>query len=254
MSVSMISKSLRLLSLIGEATHPPTFSELVTHSDLSKSTVHRLLGMMMDEGMVRFHESMKVYLLGRRAFDMLKQAHSGYDVQALALEGMLHLRRQTRHNVSIAVVDGDFAVVLRAFDADTSFGRHNRPGLREPLHVCAAGKALVAHMPAPVFDAKFENYDYFARSAQTITSPGAFRDDLEAVRRRGYATCDREEYDYICGIAAPIFNFVGDVIAAINIWNTTDKATLVDLEHSADALMEVTGEVTQLIGGVGQEV
>lgn len=251
MQNSMISKAINLLSLIGQAKRPLTFSELVAQSELSKSTVHRILAILMDEGMVQHHAQMKVYLLGRKAFDMMKQAYGGYDLQSLAVDGMMALQKETGRNVSIAVVDGDYAVVLRAFDASDHFGGYSRPGLREPLHVCAAGKALVAFLPAPLFEAKFEKYDFFSRASRTITSLSEFRRDLEGVRERGYATSVKEEYDYICGIAAPIFNYVGEVIASINIWGTLEETSLRELEQHVGKLMAVTREVTELIGGSG---
>jgi DNA-binding IclR family transcriptional regulator len=174
---------------------------------------------------------------------------SGYDLQSLAADGMMQLQKDSGHNISIAVIDGDFAVVLRAFDTNKSLGGYSRPGLREPLHVCAAGKALVAHMPQPLFAAKFENYDFFSRTPQTVTTLDAFRTDLETVRERGYATCDREEYEYVFGIAAPISNFVGEVIAVINLWNTVDETDLIGLEEHAPKLISVTREISNLIGG-----
>lgn len=246
---SMISKAMTLLSLIGQATRPLTFSDLVDQSDLSKSTVHRILANLMDEGMVQLHPQLKVYLLGRRAFDMLTQAYGGYDLQALAVDGMMALQKTTGHNVSIAVADGGHAVVLRAFDGSGGFGGHRRPGLREPLHVCAAGKALVAFLPEPLFEAKFEQYEFFARAPNTITSLTDFRNDIETVRARGFATCNCEEYDYIVGIAAPIFNYIGEVIASVNLWATTNETDLKSLETHAVALVEMTTEITELIGG-----
>lgn len=248
----MISKAIRLLSIIGKTKHPLTFSELVNQSELSKSTVHRILNNLIEEQMIQFHQPMKVYLLGPKAFEMMKQAYGGYDIQALAIDGMMELQKLSGRNVSLSVVEGNHAVVLRAFDSGHSFGGHSRPGLREPLHVCAAGKALVAYLPKPLFDAKFDNYDFFSRSDYTISSLDEFKDNLEVVRKLGYATSDKEEYDYICGIAAPIFNYVGEVIAVINIWATTEETTLKELEKYADKLMDTTKIVTGLIGGTSQ--
>lgn len=246
----MISKAIKLLTLIGQAKRPMTFSELAAQSGLIKSTVHRILNILVDEGMVQYHAQMKVYLLGRKAFDILKQSYGGYDLQSLSVDGMMALQKTTGRNVSINVADGDHVVVLRAFDASDDFGGHTRPGMREPLHVCAAGKALVAYLPPPLFEAKFERYEFFSRSPFTITSLAAFRADLAEVRDRGYATCDREEYDYICGIAAPIFNCLGEAIASINVWGTVEETSLVQLEPHASQLIRITQEITDLIGGV----
>ena len=245
----MISKAIKLLSIIGKTKRPMTFSDLVNDSELSKSTVHRILKNLIEEQMIQFHQPLKVYLLGPKAFDMMKQAYGGYDLQALAIDGMMELQKTTGRNISLSVVEGDFAVVLRTFDNGNSFGGLSRPGLREPLHVCAAGKALVAYLPEPLFDAKFEKYDFFSRSKYTLSSLTNFRADLVKVRKLGYATSDKEEYDYICGIAAPIFNYVGEVIAAINVWGTTEETSLKELEKYAETLMKTTQNVTELIGG-----
>ena len=250
---SMISKAINLLSLIGKAKRPMTFSDLVNQSELSKSTVHRILNNLIDEQMIQHHKPMKVYLLGPKAFEIMKQAYGGYDLQALAVDGMMGLQKETGRNVSISVVEGDYAVVLRAFDSSDSFGGHSRPGLREPLHVCAAGKALVAYLPSTLLEAKFEKYDFFSRTSNTISSLDDFRQELEIVRKLGYATSDKEEYEYICGIAAPIFNYVGEVIASINVWGTTEETSLEELKQYTEKLIVVTQDVTDLIGGASDE-
>lgn len=249
----MISKAIKLLSIIGKTKYPMTFSDLVKESELNKSTVHRILNNLIEEQMVQFHQPMKVYLLGPKAFEMMKQAYGGYDLQALAIDGMMELQKITGRNVSISVLEGEYAVVLRAFDNSHSFAGRSRPGIREPLHVCAVGKVLVAFMPEPLFEAKFENYDFFSRSEYTISSLADFRKNLEKVRALGYATSDKEEYDYICGIAAPIFNYAGEVIAAINLWGTTEETSLSALEKHAELLTNTTQQISKLIGGATEQ-
>lgn len=88
MQSSIIAKLLAIVTIISETRTPITFSELVVQSGLNKSTLHRVLGIAVQERLVQYDKSLKVYLLGTKVFDLVRDAYSGYDIQAVALPKM----------------------------------------------------------------------------------------------------------------------------------------------------------------------
>ncbi len=86
-------------------------------------------------------------------------------------------------------------------------------------------------------------------TAKTITSIRKFKSVLEEVRMAGYATNDREEYEHFVGISAPIFNYLSEPIAVLNIWSLHQRCSVKELSKWADELMASTSKVTELIGG-----
>ena len=65
----------------------------------------------------------------------------------------------------------------------------------------------------------------------------------------GYAINDREEYEHFVGVSAPIFNYLSEPIAVLNIWALHQRCPVEELSKWAEDLMESASKVTELIGG-----
>lgn len=254
MQSSIVGKLLTIVTLVSEANKPPTFSELVMVSSLNKSTVHRLLALSLQSGLLQFDDKKKAYLLGPKLFDLVKNAYKGYDIQVVALDEMIRLNKLTRENVTIGVPFGSDIVYLRVLEALHSTGSAPQPGMREQFHCSASGKALTAFVPDSAIRAKIEGHEFVRYTARTITTPVQFIKALDGVRLAGYASNDREEYDHFVGISAPIFNFLCEPIAVLNIWSLHQSCPLDLLCQWADELMASTTRVTGLIGGVAPSI
>lgn len=249
MSSSIIEKSVSLLEHIGAASKPLTFTEVVNASGFNKSTVHRLLVILMAEGLVQFDPQRKTYLLGRRLLDLAKKAWKGYDIQVMALDEMLKLNAKYNENVTIGVLDGHEVAYLRWLEADYSWDGMQRPNSREPVHCSATGKAMMAFLADPIIEAWMERHEFTLFTDQTITTAAGFREELKRVRERGFAINDREQYEFSSGIAVPILNYMGEPIAAMNIFALTHRHSLSDLMEWVDDLKAAGRQVSDLIGG-----
>lgn len=249
MQSSILEKTLIVLSVVSEAKKPHTFSELVTATGLNKSTLHRLLALSIGNQLLQFDEQRKTYLLGPKLFDLVSNAHRGYDIQVIALDEMIRLNKLTRENVTIGVPVGSEIVYLRVLEALNSNGSVSRPGMREQFHCSASGKVLTAFLPDVEIQAKLEEYPFKRYTENTITSASQFLEATDTARVTGYASNDREEYDHFVGISAPIFNYLNEPIAALNIWSLHQRCPLDQLTQWAEELMASTQRVTQLIGG-----
>lgn len=254
MQSSIVSKILAVVTIISETRTPLTFSELVTKSGLNKSTLHRLLSICSEEELVQFDAVAKVYLLGPKVFDLVRNAYSGYDIQAVALAEMSRLQALFDGNVTVGVPSGMEVVYLRILEARQSLGAIQRPGMREPVHCSASGKVLLAFLPDAIIKSKLAGYTFERFTDRTITDADQFMAALHKVRQGGYAYNDREEYDQFHGISAPIFNYLGEPIAVLNIWTTYAQHTAEELHTWSDELRAATQRVTSLIGGKPPEI
>jgi DNA-binding IclR family transcriptional regulator len=250
MQSSIIVKLLALLTMISETRKPLTFSEIVAQSGLNKSTIHRLLAIGMDENLLQFDKHRKVYFLGSKVFDLVRSAYHGYDIQAVALDEMLRLHARVDGNVTVGVLNGMDVTCLRVLEARVSHGVVQRAGMREPVHSSASGKALLAFLPDSILKAKLDGYVFERFTERTITDPEAFRRTLLAVRQAGFASNDREEYEHFNGIAAPIFNYLGEPIAVLNIWTAHARHPLPTLLEWTEDLCATADRISGLIGGM----
>ncbi len=249
MQSSIVEKLLQILSLVSEANKPLKFAELVSASGMNKSTMHRLLSLAQQNELVQFDKGTKSYLLGSKIFDWVRNAYQGYDIQTIALNEMMRLHRLVGENVTIGVPVGNETVYLRVLEARESLGSIAHPGMREPFHCSASGKALLAFRPDSTIKTVLANHDFVKFTAHTMTSARKFKNVLEEVRMAGYATNDREEYEHFVGISAPIFNYLSEPIAVLNIWSLHQRCSVKELSKWAEELMASTSNVTKLIGG-----
>lgn len=249
MQSSIVEKLLQILSLISEANTPLKFVELVSASGLNKSTMHRLLTLAQQNELVQYDEDTKSYLLGSRIFDWVRNAHQGYDIQTIALNEMTKLHRSVGENVTLGVPVGNETVYLRVLEARESMGSIAHPGMSEPFHCSASGKVLMAFRPDSAITTKLANYNFQKYTSRTITSSRKFRSVIKEVRSAGYAINDREESDHFVGISAPIFNYLSEPIAVLNIWSLHQRCPARQLKKWAGELMTSANRVTELIGG-----
>jgi DNA-binding IclR family transcriptional regulator len=91
-----------------------------------------------------------------------------------------------------------------------------------PCHSTGVGKATLAFQPPAVIERVMAlGMQRFTRN--TIVDPEALRQELAAIRARGYAIDDCEhEADLRC-VAAPIRNAAGRVFAAISVTGNTRR-------------------------------
>ena len=250
MHSSIINKALSILTIIGKSQKPLTYTDLVAASGYNKSTTHRLLSIMISEHLLKFDKQRKTYLLGNKLFEIVRSAYSGYDIQAISLDEMMKLHKKVNENVTIGILDGTDVVYLRVLEANMNWSSMQRPGMREPVHCSATGKALVAYLPENIIDAKFDGYEFTQLTKRTLKNLDDFKKSLLFVRKNGFAYNDREEYDQFLGISAPIFNYMSEPIAAINIWTSNNRKNLSELLDWADELKSAARNVSDLIGGV----
>jgi DNA-binding IclR family transcriptional regulator len=114
-------------------------------------------------------------------------------------------------------------------------------------HCTATGRVLLAHSPPQALEDYLSRVQFLSYTRYTITDAQELRDVLIKVRREGYAINDQEFVTGSTGIAAPIFDDGGNVVAAINMGTLTsryverrDELTLM-LRSTADGISRALG-------------
>lgn len=85
-----------------------------------------------------------------------------------------------------------------------------------PMHVLASGKALLASMPDEQLDRYFVETDLVAFTPATITSEQILRRQIDAIRKRGFATTTDEFSRGIHGIGR-VVKINGEAVGALSV-------------------------------------
>jgi DNA-binding IclR family transcriptional regulator len=122
----------------------------------------------------------------------------------------------TGESVQLAVLDHMSVLYINKMESSKAVRMSSSVGSRAPAHCTSAGKALLAYQPPEVVNQLIAG-GLKAYTASSITSAEGLRAELAAVRSRGYAIDDEESEVGLRGVAAPIRNHSGVVVAAIGM-------------------------------------
>jgi IclR family transcriptional regulator, KDG regulon repressor len=181
-----------------------------------KSRVSRALQLLADEGFVERSGATRAYRLGWQIYAMA--ARSG-DLRMLAVAPP-HLERLTeRFNERsyLSVRHGDVLTTVLSRSPRRSLETASWTGLPVPLHSGAAGRALLMGMPDEAIHSLLGPGPYPACGPR---SPRTFADligRLEAERAQGWVLVDEEFEAGRVGVAAPVRDFRGETVAALNV-------------------------------------
>jgi DNA-binding IclR family transcriptional regulator len=213
--LATVHNTLRLLQQFSYTEPVLGVSELARRLGLGKSTVHRMLTTLLDEGFVQKTPDGR-YRLGLRLFDLGQLVVSSLELREVAHPILEDLRNDTKETVHLAVLEGTDVVYLERFESPSTLRLFGRLGRRMPAHCTSSGKCLLAFSPPEVIDAVVA--PGLTRVApRTITSRNMLMRALQQVRRDGYARSMDESEPGVTSVGAPVFGIDGAVIAAVSV-------------------------------------
>jgi len=216
----LINSILRACSILkcfaGDKTHFK-ISDLARELSLDRSTTYRILLSLERAGFVEREEAGGTYSLGLAAFEIGNAYLRQTDLIQVSKLIMAELASKAQETVHLAVLSDIEIVYVHKVDSPRTLGVISKIGQRGPLHCTALGKTLLAFQPEGERARIIQKLKMTPFTSRTITSKQKLMEELQVIRKQGYALDRREiEEDVEC-IGSPIRNHMGNVIAAISI-------------------------------------
>jgi DNA-binding IclR family transcriptional regulator len=223
-------------------------TELARRLGLHKSTASRLLATLQRRGLVEQDEESGKYRLGLVVIRLAERAERTLDLGRIALPELERLARATRETVTLGIADGDACLTVAQVDGPNMVACPDWTGRTTPLHCVASGKVLLAAM-AERDVLRITRPGLPARTARTITGLEALLEELARVRRRGYATAFSEWIEGTNGVAVPVADARGRVIASIGVWGPAFRVTAGRVAEIVASARAAAAAVTIRLGG-----
>lgn len=212
--VSVTSRVLALLDAFDPDHRVLSLSELARRAGLALPTAHRLVGELVDGGLLD-RSAAGAYTIGRRLWDLGLLAPSPSGLRQVASPFLHDLYGATGATVQLGVRQGTEVQYLDRLAGSASVPVVNQTGTRLPMHATGVGKVLLAHAPPDVQATVLA--DLPRLTPYTITQPRFLRDQLRRVRRDGYALTSEEMTLGACSVAVPIRSRGDAVVAALGV-------------------------------------
>jgi IclR family KDG regulon transcriptional repressor len=184
----------------------------------SQSKTYRLVRTLMKYDLIKENPGTPLYSLGLNALRLGLVAQKGINLGQIALPFMRELSFRTKETVLLTSVNGTKGICherVESGEAVRSSTYH--PGESLPLHCGASGKILMAYLPEEEWGRIISKEGLRRYTPNTITQVRRLKDHLREIRGKGYAFSDREVYQDVRAIAAPIFNAAGELLAGLTI-------------------------------------
>lgn len=231
--LSSVASAVAVLKAFTSASPNWGVSDLAAHVGQSKSSVHRILSTLTDEGLLEQDSSTGRYRLGLVLFDLAAAVPSQRSLHEAVLLPMTDLRNSSGETVQVGVLDGRQVVYVERLNSPNTLRLFTELGRRNDAHCTGSGKALLAFLGKPQLDKLLKGWDPPRRTEHTITSRTDLVAELERVRRDGFAENRQESEIGVVSIAAPIRDASGVTIASMSVAGPTDR-----MDHRRDQLAD----------------
>lgn len=206
-------RGLAVIQAVAAGAHD--LKSVAAHVGTTRSTTHRLLGLLLAERYLRSLPGAG-YRLGPRLVELGYQAREAIPLPALARPALEALAQLTGDTVHLASRDGDAVLYLDKLPGTRGLEMRSRIGHRMPLLATGVGKALLLTEDEARWQ-QLHAADCHARGLDPQASWAAFHRRMRQYREGGYAFDLEDNEPGIRCVAAPVYDASGHIVAAISV-------------------------------------
>jgi DNA-binding IclR family transcriptional regulator len=241
---STADRALDILSLFHEERPIITGAEGARHLGTARSTAYRYLQSLVGR---RFLEEAPGggFRLGLRLLELARLARRSYGLSDTALPVMIRLAAAVHESVLLTRRVGDLVVCLdRAESATHAVRISYERGSTLPVNAGASALVLLAWSDPAETRALLERTDLRAFTPATLIDVDALMDRLAEIRSSGYSVTSGELDPEVLGIAAPIRDEAGTVVAAVSVAALASRVPADRLPQVVDQVLDAAREIT----------
>jgi len=218
---SSLARAVRVLETFGPDQPELGVTEIARRTGLHVATASRIVGQLASHGLLSRTADRRVRI-GMRMWELASRASPTRTLRDAAMPFLEDLHAVVGHHVQLAVLDGDEVLFLERLTARDAVVNFSQIAGRLPLHISSSGHVLLAYGPAEVRDRVLER-PMERYTPATITTPDRLRAALDQVRRQGYALLAGHVHENATGIAVPLRDALGEVVAALSVIVPNDE-------------------------------
>lgn len=234
---------------------PISVSELSEAVGLSVGTVHTHLATLKDHGFVVQKET--TYRLGPQLVPLGEYVKHHSELFQAAKSELDDLATESGECAHLLIENNGQSIFLYEAFGENAVGEdyHTRSRIvpSGQLHYHAAGKAILAHLPASRVNDIIDEQGLDSVTDETITNRETLLDQLMMIRSQGYAVNDEEEVRGIRAVGAPVLDDKDQPLGAISLsaprsrlQGTNFRSEMPDRLISVANIIEVNYQTSEL--------
>lgn len=233
-----IERSLDIFECFLDNKHGLSLMEIAEKSDLSPSTAHRILNSLLSRHFLERNNENKKFFLGSKIARLGNISLSSIDenFKEISKEFMFELRDKYNENASLYVLEGDNKLCIERVQSSRTLRQIINVGERMSINRGSVGRVFLAYMneeKLKIFIEKFDNIDL---------------ENVMKIKEKGYAFSNGEREEGLVGIASPIFNIKGKMIAVLSLSGPSIRFLNEDLSEKINDTIQTAKRISNALG------
>jgi IclR family transcriptional regulator, KDG regulon repressor len=249
-TLQSLERGIDLLFLFSVEKPVLSLEDISRGLDLSASTAYRLAATLCKKSVLVRSPSGKGYELNAGLLRLLAVVRAHIDIGALALPSLEVLARASGETSQLCLLQGNEAVCAEAVGSSNAIRFMPEKGRGVPLHTSALGRAVFAFLPESFLAKYLRKPGLHAMTPYTVTDPRKFRGILQQIRTQGWAVSFQQNLLGARGVAAPIFDHQGKVIASLGISGPHPRFSDTRARSFVPSLQDHARSISKALGAV----
>jgi DNA-binding IclR family transcriptional regulator len=243
-TILTIEHALDILELFTPEKPHYSISEIIQATHLHRSTIYRILSLLIRRNYLEKSSYKGYYTLGIRLISLASTRINDLELITEARPFMFRLYSITGLGSQLCILDGTEVLYLDEVNS-LNIRKYTYRGVTGPAYCSSLGKCLLAALSRDELERLFKDYPFKQFTPTTITSLNRLEKELRRVRRQGYAINTGEYSASLASIAVPIYDYNGDTCAAISLGIHISSGIITSriselLPHLKNASMEIS--------------
>jgi IclR family KDG regulon transcriptional repressor len=212
-----LATGLHILEAVALSGKPAPLAEIARRINRPKSSVHRLLASLCQAGFVKRDDVTRAYSLTTKMWSLGVSVFAGADLSKIARPHLERLMVKTNEASHLAVLEGVRNVIfIDRVQSGQLIAVNSHAGDRFSAFSSASGRAILAYQGEAIVDTALSP-PLRRNTSNTVTDIAGLRAILKSVGHDGVAVAKGETYEERAGVAAPVWDHTGKVIAACGV-------------------------------------
>lgn len=242
-----VERTFAILQLIADSKDGITLQEIANEMEMAKSSAFVIVQTLLELNYIStVKNNNKKYCLGIETYSLgMKYVNDMSLVEQCAIY-IPPIAEKYDKTAFVAVLNGTKVVYVYKYVAHNAKLASCALGTRKDAYATSLGKAIIAFLPEEERSALVDKIEFKALTSYTITSKEKFLEEIERTKERGYSLDVRELEDITSCCGAPIFNYNGEVIAAVSLSDIYNES--LDDEKVAEDLKDAALQISKCLG------
>lgn len=244
--IKSVAKALTILDYMSNNGKNVTLKKLTEELRMPKSTIAGLLKTLKQYNFVDEIKNNE-YGLGIHLFELGSKARGKININVVARPYLEELAEETQEQVNLAILDHHYheVLLLDQFRPLTGFQIGAQIGTRIELHCTALGKVLLSNLPEEKVEKIYKNRKLTKKTPYTITNIDDLKIELRKIKEQEFAVDNQELIEGMKCISAPIFNNLGENVAAISISSLVSRLQKEKLVNKKEHLVYAAHKISK---------